>query len=220
MKRLTSVAAMLVLAGVAARGETLHYSINWPSGLSLGEATLSASDDGGALGLTIEAALPGFAIRDEYQSTVSAGYCSVSFTKQSMHGARKASERSEFDAARRIVTRKTNNGGESETAVPACARDALAFLFFTRQELKQGRLPGPQQVFFGAPYQVRMQYGGTEVVALGGQREECDRIMVTLKGPASEHNFELLFAKDAARTLVQVRAPFEMGTFRMELARE
>ncbi|MCC6586162.1 MAG: DUF3108 domain-containing protein [Bryobacterales bacterium] len=219
MKALT---ALLIIPALFAETETLRYSINWPSGLSLGEATLTASTNagGGTLGLTLEAVVPGFPIRDEYKSTVGSNYCSVTFIKDSTHGLRKSAETSEFDASRRVVVRKTNKGGQSETATPACAKDALAFLYFVREELKQGRMPAAQPVFFGAAYQLRMQYGGTEAVTVGNQREQCDRLSVSVKGAASEHGFEILFARDQARTPVQVRVPFSMGTFRMELIRE
>lgn len=214
--------ALLIIPALFAETETLRYSINWPSGLSLGEATLTASTNagGGTLGLTLEATVPGFPIRDEYKSTIGANYCSVTFTKDSTHGPKKAAETSEFDASRRVVVRKTNKGGQSELATPACAKDALAFLFFVREELKQGRLPAPQPIFFGGAYQLRMQYGGAESIVVGNQREQCDRLSVSIKGAASEHGFEVLFARDQARTPVQVRVPFSMGTFRMELIRE
>ena len=61
----------------SASGETLHYSINWPSGLSLGEATLRSdrtvestdSASGWEFELNLDASVPGFAIRDQYRST-------------------------------------------------------------------------------------------------------------------------------------------------------
>ena len=46
-------ALALVAAPVAEStlpNETLHYSVNWPSGVSLGEATLSASSSAGGYG--------------------------------------------------------------------------------------------------------------------------------------------------------------------------
>ena len=66
------------------RRESLHYTINWPSGLSLGEATLGVQADGSGLvdpssgvgppitwttSMDIDASVPGFAVRDHYKST-------------------------------------------------------------------------------------------------------------------------------------------------------
>jgi len=62
---------------VSASAETLHYSIEWPSGLSLGEASLrsdrtgegTAATPGWDFELNLDASVPGFAIRDQYHST-------------------------------------------------------------------------------------------------------------------------------------------------------
>jgi hypothetical protein len=48
---------------------------------------------------------------------------------------------------------------------------------------------------------------------------EADRMVANLKGPASEHTFEMYFARDAARTPVLVKLPLAMGSFSMELVR-
>lgn len=203
--------------------ESLHYSINWPSGLSLGEATLTGTSTpgGGNFSLVLEAAVPGFPIRDEYASKTDAQFCSTQFTKSFVHGTRKAAETSEFDTARSVVVRRTEKGGKSEMPFAGpCPKDALAFLFFVREELKAGRLPGAQTIYFGAAYQLRLQYAGADSITLNGKREECDRLSASVKGPASELGFEILFGRDAARTPLAVRVPFAMGTFSMELIRE
>ena len=38
---------------------------------------------------------------------------------------------------------------------PACAKDALTFLYYVRRELSQGRMPPQQTMFFGASYEIR-----------------------------------------------------------------
>ena len=206
-----------------AQQESLHYSINWPSGLSLGEATLSgtATAGGGSFNLVLEAAVPGFPIRDEYTSKTGPQFCSIQFTKASVHGTRKAAETSEFDSSRNVVVRQTEQGGKSEMPFAGpCPKDALAFLYFVREELKAGRLAGGQTIYFGAAYQLRLQFAGADSITLNGKREECDRLSATVKGPASEVAFEILFGRDPARTPLAVRVPFAMGTFSMELIRE
>ena len=46
MKYLFLCGAFVSFAVASAAGEVLHYTINWPSGLSLGEATLRADHTG------------------------------------------------------------------------------------------------------------------------------------------------------------------------------
>lgn len=224
--RLVTLGAALAAASCLAQSpgdETLNYLINWPSGLSLGEARMEAKQAGQRLQyeFSIEAALPGFAVRDRYQSIVAAeGLCSLEFEKQFAHGQRKGHERTTFDLQGGVAARETlEGGGKSEIRLPPCPRDALAFLYYLRRELGQGRLPPAQTIFFGAGYEIRLQYGGTQTVRLNDSRVEADRLAVTVKGPASENSFEVFFARDAARTLVLARVSFPMGVFSMELVR-
>ena len=208
--------------------EQLRYTINWPSGLSLGEGQLSATrskPDGEAtdrlsLELNIEAAIPGFQVLDRYRSSASADFCSVEFTKNIIHGKKKAEEKTVFDAEKQMATRQTAGGGKTELKTPSCSRDALAFLYFVRNELIQGRLPPSQPVFFGSSYQIRLEYTGTQSIRLADTPVEADRLTAALKGPSSDVNFEIFFLKDKTRTPALVRVPFKMGTFYMELVRE
>src|SRR2546425_11370645 len=66
-----------------ARGEVLNYSVNWPSGLSLGEANFKAGggEPGWQFEFNIEAGLPGLEIRDHYRSSASAQFCSENLGK-------------------------------------------------------------------------------------------------------------------------------------------
>lgn len=222
---LLSLGAALAAAPVLAQSagaETLNYSVNWPSGLSLGEARLQSNPSAGRwqYEFTLEAALPGFAVRDRYQSLAGEGACSLELEKQFRHGQRKGHERTRFDPTQGVATRETlEGGGKSELATPACPRDALTFLYHLRRELGQGRLPPAQTIYFGAAYLVRLEYGGAQRVRVGDEPVEADRLAVSVKGPASETRFELFFARDAARTLLVARVPFPMGVFSMELVR-
>lgn len=210
-------------ATAAGQQEALRYSINWPSGLSLGEAMLTSNLSNGAGGatLTLEAVVPGYPIRDEYKSTMAGGYCSANFRKESTHGKRHALETMTFDTTTNTVRRETDNGGKTETPLAGpCPKDALAFLMFLRQELKQGRLPGPQTIYFGSTYALRLQFAGSETVVVNEQRTAVDKLSAVVKGPASEVSFDIYFAQDSARTPVLVRVPLAMGSFSMELVRE
>ena len=73
--------------------ETLRYSVNWPSGVSLGEATLSASSARAANGpdrmhfqFDLDAGVPGFAVSDRFRSLASGSFCSAEFQKTTSHG--------------------------------------------------------------------------------------------------------------------------------------
>jgi hypothetical protein len=46
-----------------------------------------------------------------------------------------------------------------------------------------------------------------------------DRLGANVHGPSSNVNFDLSFARDAARTPVVIRAPLALGTFSLELTR-
>jgi hypothetical protein len=204
-------------------GESLNYSVNWPSGLSLGEAHLRAAKNGDRwqFEFTLDAAVPGFAVSDRYRSTATADLCSLELEKQATHGKRSAHERTVFDYQQGSATRTTlvEGGGHTDIEISNCARDGLDFVFFARRELSQGRVPPEQTVLFGAEYSVRMEYTGAQEVTLNGKRRQADRVVVHLKGPASDSSVEILFDRDAARTPLIVKAPFALGTFSMELAR-
>jgi hypothetical protein len=218
-----AAAAPAATAGAApfARGEALNFSVNWPSGLSLGEAQMKAGggEPGWDFEFSIDASLPGFDVRDHYHSIADGSFCSARLEKNVTHGARKTKERVSYDQARHQAKRETDGGGGAEVSVNACVKDGLTFLYYLRRELAAGRLPPPQTINFGSPYEVSVTYGGTSSVEISGTTEKADRITVDLRGPASTHSFEILVARDKARTPLEVRVPFAMGTFALQLTR-
>lgn len=212
-----------------ASGEELRYVISYPSGLDLGEATLSArkSDASGDQPeqwnflFDLEAAIPGFSVSDHVKSIATMDLCSVQLRKEISHGKRSGVEETRFDQASGTAIRETlKGGGKSELTIPECATDALTFLYYLRAELSRGRVPPPRQVFFGAPYDVSFQPASTKKAVIGDEELETDRLIVTVKGPVSETMFIMLVARDPARTPVQVTVPLEPGNFTMELVRE
>ena len=232
-----ATAAFLTLRAAAPAAqpasEQFHYNVNWPSGLSLGEASLSfskiaATDDKPASlhsELTIDAAIPGFRVSDKFSSSASVEYCSTRFDKKLRHGYRKADELLKFDQEHSTVSRETlteshetgDDLGKSDVGTPACAKDGLAFLAFLRHELANGRLPQQQTVFVGAAYDVKLDFRGAEAVKVGESSMQADRVNVSLHGPASSIDLVIFFAKDAGRTPVLFRVPLALGTFSMEL---
>jgi hypothetical protein len=210
--------------------ETLHYTINWQSGLSLGEATLRSDpsvenrvEGGSAAGgwefeLMLDASVPGFAIRDRYESNSDAQFCSSELKKTVSRGSRKSQETVKFDQQKMTVTREGLPGtGKSSYSVPPCAHDAMAYLRFVRQELAQGRLAPHQQVILGAAYEVQLTYIGTESIRIGDRREEADKVRTSIKGPKSDITIELYFSHDAVRTPLLAKLPLPLGMFTVEL---
>ncbi len=203
-----------------AGGEQLHYTIDWPSGLSLGEANLSGTRTGAklVLGFQVDASVPGFTVSDQYRSEASPEFCSASFDKHVRHGSRKTNETTSFSSDG-SATRKTLYGGDSTFSTASCARDALTYLFFVRSELSQGRLPADESVYFGAAYRIHLEFSGTEQIQVAGKMVEADKLSATAQGEASSIQFEMYFLKDPSRTLALVKVPLSLGTFSMVVDR-
>jgi hypothetical protein len=208
-----------------ASSEALNYSINWPTGLSLGEAKLSTArrttPDGPRVETSfhLDASVPGFPVLEDHRSTADGEFCSVEFIKQYTHGRHKADETLSFDQSARKATRETKGGGKSEINTPPCAKDALSYIGFIRRELAAGRLPPHQPVYYGAAYDVKVEFTGTTAVKLGEASLDADKIIVSLKGPTTEISIEVYFSKEPARVPVLVRVPLVLATFSMELVR-
>ena len=232
MNRLTRLPLMCIsVCGIALaagtptgypfQDETLHYSVNWPSGLSLGDVVLTAHRSGGGwdLQMSLNAGIPGFLVADRFHSVTNADGCALEFDRDISHGSKKTHEKTTFDYSKKVAHRATSGGGQSDLSISQCARDALALVYYARRELGQGRVPPQQDAFFGAPHSVRMEYTGAQSIPVGDKPETADRVVVYLKGPATDTQFEIFFARDAARTPLSVRVPVSVGTLSMDLVR-
>ncbi len=209
------------LTGFPFTDEDLAYSINWPSGITLGEAHLHAKHAGAKWNFTftVDAGVPGFQVKDAYRGESTAEFCSASFDRNTSHGTRKTEEKETIDRNRGVATRVTTkgDGGTSDIPVPDCVKDALTYLFFTREELGQGRVPAAQKILFGGLYQMTLAYAGAPMIPVAGKQVQSDEVLCTVKGPASDFKFEMYFARDPARTPLLVKVPLAMGAFSMEL---
>jgi hypothetical protein len=211
-----------VLTGFPFTNESLTYTVNWPSGLTLGEAHLSATGiaTGWRFELSLDASVPGLAVKDSYSSTASAELCSETFSKDLSHGSRKGSEKVTIDRETSTATRTPSNGvGSSKITVPDCIHDALTFLFYARRELGQGRVPSAQEIIFGAIYNSSLQYAGAQTIQVGDKHVLTDKVICHIKGPASDIQFDAYFDRDAARTPLSVRVPLPIGKFSLEIVR-
>jgi hypothetical protein len=218
------LAPLFAQTGFPFQDESLRYSINWPSGLSLGEATFSAhhAPAGWSFNSTLSAGIPGFSISDKYQSSATADLCSVSLERTISHGPKKTQEKTTFDQQKGTAQRVTvfpKDGGQSDFDILTCARDAVAFTYFARREMGQGRVAPADKIYLGSAYSVRMEYTGAMTVPVADKPTVTDHVLVYLKGPKADFNFEIFFARDAARTPLVIRIPMSMGTFSMELVR-
>ncbi|HXR10074.1 MAG TPA: DUF3108 domain-containing protein [Candidatus Acidoferrales bacterium] len=233
MKALTpvflAVAALSLAAAPAAQAPTgfpftdedLNYSINWPGGANLGEAHLHARHSGAnwKFELSLDAGVPGFAVKDSYRSESVPDFCSTSFERSTSHGSRTVGERETIDRERAIATRQTlsKEGGKSDLPVPACVKDALAYLFYSRVEMGQGRVPAAQDILFGGLSRIQVDYTGAPIITVNQKQVQSDQVTCTFKGKTGDYSFDIYFARDAARTPLLVTAPFAMGKFSMEL---
>jgi hypothetical protein len=208
-------------AGFPFTSESLAYSVTWPSGMNLGEAKLAASHVGDkwSFDLTLDAPVPGYAVKDKYHSVATSNLCSTEFTRETSHGTKKASEKTSI-AGGTAVRQTLGGGGKTEISVAPCAHDALTFLFFARQELGQGKVPPTQTFLFGADYQIKLEYSGAQNITANDVKSQADRVVCTVMGHKDQsYTFEMFFARDAARTPLLIRAPFALGAISMELVR-
>jgi hypothetical protein len=211
------------LTGFPFADEELTYTLKWPGGLTLGEGHLKAKHGATAwdFALSLDGSIPGFAVKDDYKANAPGDLCTAVFERTSTHGSKKTAEKETVDTASNTVKREnTSSGGASgQFTVAPCERDALTFLFYSRRELGQGRVPAAEEIVFGGLYRAQMDYAGAETVSVSGKAEISDKVAVSIKGPASALHFDMYFARDAARTPLLIKVPFALGTFSMELVR-
>ena len=228
---LGSIAVLLAASTLAVRadeirvpfaaGEDLAYAITWPSGLSVGSARFRArpKGDGWRFEMTVEASVHEFAVDDAFVSETDANLCSSKFEKHVRHGAKRAHEALRFadGTVERTNLDPVRPGPPGTAPVGACARDALAALYYLRQDLAAGRLPAPGTVHFGAAYDLRLEYEQTRWLPWDEGRRQADLIRLSVRGPASRLEFVAYFGRDAARTPLLFQARIEDESFVMRL---
>ena len=230
--RLSAVVFFSASAGIAQTGfpwqnESLRYSINWQSGLSLGEAGLSAqkTDNGWQFRATVTAGVPGFAINDQIRSRTNPSLCSEELQRDFSHAGKKTSEKTTFDQKAGSAERMTvfpdggTKPGKTTFDIPSCARDALTFLYYSRIELGQGRVVQPAKVWLGSEYSVKTDYTGPQNIMVDKKSTVTDHVVVAVRGPKADFTFEVFYARDAARTPLQIKIPVAVGAFTLELVR-
>jgi hypothetical protein len=212
------------LTGFPWQNETLKYTMSWQSGLPIGDVTFNArkSDSGWDFEVSGSLGIPGFAISDKYLASAGADLCSASLERDTNHAGKVGREKTTFDQkgghAQR-VTLQPDGGGKSEMKIGTCARDAVAYSYYAREELGQGRMPPSVDTYFGSAYKVSMVYTGSQDLTVNKQRVITDHVNVSVKGSRSDFHFEVFYARDPARTPLQIRVPLSMGTFSLDLVK-
>lgn len=215
-------ATQSTLTGFPFTDETLNYSLVWPSGISLGEAHLHAKRAGQNwnLGFNYEAAVPGFPVKDTYSSEIGPDYCSLSFDRSTVHGSRTAADRTTVDRERGTAMRFTpKDGSKIDLQAPPCLKDALAYLFYSRFEMGQGRVPAAQDILFGNLHSIRLTYTGAPMIPMNGKQVQTDLVNCAIQIGTSRYTFDVYFARDAARTPLLITVPLPVGKLSMELIR-
>ncbi len=104
------------------------------------------------------------------------------------------------------------NPARARFTFPTCARDALAFLYYSRLELGQGRVTRSSECSFG--FGVFCEDGLHRLRKISPSTTSptvTDHILVSVKGPQSDFNFDVFYARDAARTPLKIRIPLSAG---------
>ncbi len=221
------IPCVLAVAASAQQGfpftnEGLKYTVNFTGGLSLGDAAFNAthSPAGWEFQASVNANVPGFPIADMLRASASDDLCSTQFTRDLTNGSKKTREKTTFDqkdGKGHRVTTAPSDGGETTFTIPSCARDALSYVYYARRELGQGRVPHAQDIYFGGAYTAHMDYAGAQNLSVKGKPVVTDHVVIGVKGTKSDFSFEVFYARDAARTPLEIRIPAPAGTLTADL---
>ena len=159
---------------------------------------------------------------DRYHSSTDRDLCSTELQRDTNHAGKKGREKTTFDQKAGTAQRVTlfpEGGGTTSFSIGSCARDAVAYSYYAREELGQGRMPRAADTYFGSAYSVSLAYTGAQDITVANKQVTTDHVNVTVRGPKSDFRFEVFYARDAARTPLLIRVPLSMGTFSLDLVR-
>ena len=205
---------------VLAAGEKLEYNLRWPSGITLGEATLKATHTGNQMFLeaTVDADIPQYHALYTFSSVTDEQFCSQQFRMVLHEGKRIVNDTFEFDQNNHQVHRVRN--GRSTTASLSdtdCARDPLALIYYFRQQLALGKLPpGASGVLYlGEAYTVHYD-AAAPGPASGSKAPQGELFNIRVDAPNAP-NLEVSIRNDPQRVPISLRIAFSLGTLSADL---
>jgi hypothetical protein len=200
-------------------GEKLVYRLLWPSGIPLGEAVFEVSRQDKELhfDVTLDARLPQYSIRYHFSSVATQeGLCSLRYQQTMKDGPRSTEETIEFDQAAHQA-RRTGGRQPGASEIPACARDPLTFIYYTRSRLAAGQPAESGSVHLGRNLSVQLAASGAETVRVIGTPRPAEKLRVSIPRGNSQRTVEVWFAPDATRTPLRITVPTSLAEFRAEL---
>lgn len=200
-------------------GEKLVYRLLWPSGIPLGEAVFEVSRQGEELhfDVTLDARLPQYRVSYHFSSVATRdGLCSLRYQQTMKDGPRSTEETIEFDQAAHRAKR-TGGRQPGSVEIPACARDPLAFIYYTRSRLAAGKPAESGSVHQGKNLTVQLAASGAETVRVIGTPRAAEKLRVSFPRGNSQRTVQIWLAPDAMRTPLRIAVPTSLAEFRAEL---
>jgi uncharacterized protein DUF3108 len=201
----------------------LSFNLIWPSGITLGEATLTASRAGKQIHLeaSVVADIPQYHVGYTFASDADENLCSIRFSETLREGRSTRETTFDFDQAKHVV-RRTRGGRTTESPIPDCARDPVALLYHFRRQLAAGLLKvgtpeATGEFYLGDNYTVHYDAIAAESVKVGSKTPGGDRFLIRVQDHGEERSFEVWIRTDASRAPVAVRVPLSLGTLAAEL---
>lgn len=199
-------------------GEKLLAEILWPSGVSMGEATLEARSLQDRIHLTahVEVALPQGRLLYRYSSTATAGLCSLEFRRSSQRSGKFWEEITRFDPETGMAS-VTRDGHTREAASGKCPRDPLTYLYYYRAQAAAGKRPTTETLFLNGALPLRIESNRRESVKVNRIERQGERYRITFPSAAGEGNVEIWLDGATRQTPIAVRLPLPLATFSAEL---
>jgi hypothetical protein len=199
-------------------GEKLVFEIFWPSGVSMGEATLEAKSikDNLYFSAVAEVGLPQGRILYKYSSIASPDLCSREFRQSVERPGKFWEEITKFDADTGKAT-ISRDGRSREVSAAKCSRDPLALLYYYRAQAAAGKKASSETLFLGAPLSLRIEAKGKEQIKIKQTERRGEHYKVAYPSAAGERSLELWLSDSPAQTPIAVRLPLPLATFSAEL---
>ena len=203
-------------------GELLTFDIYWPSGVALGEATLTAKSVKDVLffAASVEVALPQGRILYKFSSSADAALCSREFRQSVQRSGKFWEEISKFDALSSKV-QVSRDGHTREFSAGKCERDPLTYLYYLRTRAVAGPRPASDTLLLTGPLKLQLSAHTGENVKINRTERHGDRYVIhyppSARSGVSAGPFELWLDGTIKQTPIAVRLPLPLATFSAEL---